>query len=114
MQMRHPECFLAVAEELHFTRAAQRLHLSQSPVVPAHQGAGAGTGGQAMLGLVAVGLGVTIVPQTIAMLPAPGVVFRPLKQRLIYEHVVLWRAKTVSSLAAAFLDGLPGAGEGRK
>lgn len=62
---------------------------------------------QAMLGLVAVGLGVTIVPETIARLPAPGVVFRPLKQRLIYEHVVLWQAKSVSPLTAAFLDGLP-------
>jgi DNA-binding transcriptional LysR family regulator len=62
---------------------------------------------QAMLGLVAVGLGVTMVPETIAMLPAPGVVFRPLKQRLIYEHVVIWQAKTVSSLVRAFLDALP-------
>jgi DNA-binding transcriptional LysR family regulator len=34
---------------------------------------------QAMLGLVAVGLGVTIVPETLARLPSPGVVFRPLK-----------------------------------
>jgi DNA-binding transcriptional LysR family regulator len=66
-------------------------------------------GAQATLGLVAVGLGVTIVPQTIAMLPAPGVVFRPLKQRLLYAHVVLWRAKTVSPLTTAFLDGLAGA-----
>jgi DNA-binding transcriptional LysR family regulator len=61
-----------------------------------------------MLGLVAVGLGVTIVPETIAKLPAPGVVFRPLQQRLVYEHVVIWQAKTVSPLVAAFLDGLPG------
>jgi DNA-binding transcriptional LysR family regulator len=65
---------------------------------------------QAMLGLVAVGLGVTIVPETIAKLPAPGVVFRPLRQRLVYEHVVIWRAKTVSPLVAAFLDGLQGSG----
>jgi DNA-binding transcriptional LysR family regulator len=62
---------------------------------------------QAMLGLVAVGLGVTIVPETIARLPSPGVVFRPIKKRLVYEHVVLWRAKTVPSVVAAFLDGLP-------
>jgi DNA-binding transcriptional LysR family regulator len=64
---------------------------------------------QAMLGLVAVGLGVTIVPETIAKLPAPGVVFRPLRQRLVYEHVVIWRANTVSPLTVAFLDGLQGA-----
>jgi DNA-binding transcriptional LysR family regulator len=63
----------------------------------------------AMLGLVAVGLGVTIVPETIARLPAPGVIFRPLQQHLIYEHVVMWRATAVSPLTAAFLDGLPGA-----
>jgi hypothetical protein len=36
-----------------------------------------------------------------------GVVFCPLRQRLIYEHVVLWRAKAASPLTAAFLDGLP-------
>jgi DNA-binding transcriptional LysR family regulator len=62
---------------------------------------------QAMLGLVAVGLGVTIVPETIAQLPAPGVVFRPLKERLIYEHVVIWRSQNISSITAAFLEGLP-------
>jgi len=63
-----------------------------------------------MLGLVAVGLGVTIVPETIARLPAPGVIFRPLKQRLIYEHVVIWRPTAVSPLPSAFLDGLAGSG----
>jgi DNA-binding transcriptional LysR family regulator len=61
---------------------------------------------QAMLGLVGVGLGVTIVPETIARLPSPRVAFRPLRERLIYEHVVLWRAQAVSSLVAAFLDNL--------
>ncbi len=62
---------------------------------------------QAMLGLVGVGLGVTIVPQTIARLPCPGVVFRPLKQRLAYEHVVIWQVRTMSPLTVAFLEGLP-------
>jgi DNA-binding transcriptional LysR family regulator len=61
---------------------------------------------QAMLGLVAAGLGVTIVPKTISRLPAPGVVFVALKERLIYEHAVIWRSKSASPLVAPFLESL--------
>lgn len=32
MELRHLQCFWAMYEELHFARAAEKLHIEQSPL----------------------------------------------------------------------------------
>lgn len=61
---------------------------------------------QAMLGLVAAGLGVTIVPAAVAVLPSPDIVYRPLSKVAKYDHVILWRENEKSAVLKQFLDNL--------
>jgi DNA-binding transcriptional LysR family regulator len=63
---------------------------------------------QAMLGMVAARLGVTIVPATIARFPWPEVTFVPLKEKCIFEHAVIWRAQEARPVVGAFLASFPG------
>ena len=60
---------------------------------------------QTIIGLVAAGIGVAIIPSSAALLERDGVVFRPLQQEIEpLEMVVAWPKGSVSPTAQAFLD----------
>jgi DNA-binding transcriptional LysR family regulator len=64
-----------------------------------------GNTGGAMFGMVAAGLGVTLVPESSAVVPWPGVAFRPLtKTEPQLELAIAYRRDNDSSWLAAFLD----------
>ncbi len=62
--------------------------------------------GVTMLGLVAANHGIGIVPEPLAALPHPGVVFRPLARPYVSSLFVVWHAGKPSELRDAFLDSI--------
>jgi DNA-binding transcriptional LysR family regulator len=64
-----------------------------------------GNTGGAMFGMVAAGLGVTLVPESADLVPWPGVAFRPLtKSELQLELAVAYRRDNRSTALASFLE----------
>jgi DNA-binding transcriptional LysR family regulator len=64
-----------------------------------------GNTGGAMFGMVAAGLGVTVVPESAALVPWPGLAFRPLtKREPRLELAVVYRRNNSSTALASFLE----------
>jgi DNA-binding transcriptional LysR family regulator len=63
--------------------------------------------GFTILGLVAANCGVTLLPESLQVLPHPGVVFRPLQDPPAGDLFIAWRPASKSLLAQAFLATLP-------
>jgi DNA-binding transcriptional LysR family regulator len=60
--------------------------------------------GYTILGLVAGGCGIALVPESLQALPHAGVVFRPLKQPPVAELYLAWRADHISDAVRDFVD----------
>jgi len=59
---------------------------------------------QTIVSLVAEGLGLAIVPESMQRLGFPGVVFRPLRKAPKVEHMVAWRADNLNPTLKPFLN----------
>ncbi len=62
--------------------------------------------GYTILGLVASGCGVALLPESLKAMPHSGVVFRPLAQPVTADLFVAWRNGSVPSPLAEFLKSL--------
>lgn len=91
MNLRHLRCFIAVGEELHFGRAARRLHVEQSPL-------------SRTIRQLEADLGVTLLermPRSVCLTPA-GQVFLEEARRVL---LTLEQARTKARAVAAGLQG---------
>jgi DNA-binding transcriptional LysR family regulator len=105
MKFRHLEYFVAAAEELNFTHAADRLNVSQPPFSKQIHDLEGELGIEfferqpSALAFVAAGFGVAAVSEPLRKIPAKDVVFRNLtpEDRAWVPVGVAWKPEAVSA-----------------